>query len=174
MTAALTVSFMMRNTSPIGWPPLLLIKIIYERSLVPFIKAGLFVFLPLVATCVICDSFYYGMESFPVLTSYNFMQVNLTEGLSRYFGTEPFQWYIVEVMPKIFTVIFPCLIAAFYVYPRDMLKSGSQQPYMFYVSSLYLLVFSAIPHKESRFMLPIVPFCFLMIGYFLVKQIKTE
>ena len=35
---------------------------------------------------------------------------------------------------------------------------------MFYLVTFYLLVFSAIEHKEPRFMIPLTPFCFLMLG----------
>ena len=86
LTAALTVAFMMRNTSPVGWPPVLAIKIWRDKSLIPFIMAGITVFIPTVGLCILVDSFYYGMDGFPVLSSYNFMQANLTEGLSKFFG----------------------------------------------------------------------------------------
>jgi hypothetical protein len=36
----------------------------------------------------------------------------------------------------------------------------------------YLLVFSSIPHKETRFLLPIFPLCFLMMGDFSHKLMK--
>ena len=39
VVALQTFSFVIRNTSPIGWIPILLIKVFYNRSLVPFIKA---------------------------------------------------------------------------------------------------------------------------------------
>jgi GPI mannosyltransferase 3 len=168
----LTVSFMIRNTSPIGWPPMLLIKIVRDRSLVPFLIAGVAVFIPVVLLSIGVDSFYYGQ--FPVVTAYNFVQANLAEGLSKYFGTEPFHFYVLAVMPLIFTVAYPSVLAAFYVYGRDKIQvaKGGEPPYMLHLSAFYLLVFSTIQHKEPRFLLPIVPFCFLMLGYFLAKIIK--
>lgn len=168
LTAALTVSFMIRNTSPIGWPPLLLIKIIKDGSLIPLIKAGFLVFLPVVGLSILVDSFYY--KHFPVVTAYNFVQANLAEGLSKYFGTEPVYFYILAVMPLVFTVAYPSVLAAFFVYGKD--RGAGQPPYMLVLSGTYLLVFSIIAHKEPRFLLPIVPFCFLMLGYFLSRQIK--
>jgi hypothetical protein len=59
LTGLLTVSFMIRNTSPIGWPPLILIKIIKDRSLVAFIMAFVVVFIPVVFVSILVDSFYY-------------------------------------------------------------------------------------------------------------------
>jgi len=61
LTASLTIGFMMRNTSPIGWPPIILIKILRDRSIIPFIIAGITVFIPVVAFCIVVDSFYYGI-----------------------------------------------------------------------------------------------------------------
>lgn len=163
---------MIRNTSPIGWPPLILIKIIKDKSLAPFMFALLFVFIPVVGLSILVDSFYYG--HFPVITAYNFVQANLTEGLSKYFGTEPFHFYIFAVMPLIFTVAYPSVLLSFYVYAKDSLASKATTPYMLILSSTYLLIFSLIAHKEPRFLLPIVPFCFLMLGYFIHKLIKGQ
>jgi hypothetical protein len=36
----------------------------------------------------------------------------------------------------------------------------------------YIFVFSLIPHKEKRFLLPVFPFCVLALGYTLVRKLK--
>jgi phosphatidylinositol glycan class B len=174
LTALLTVSFMIRNTSPIGWPPILLMKIIKDRSLIPLLFAGAFVFVPTVALCVLVDSYYYGMKDFPVVTAYNFVCANLAEGLSKYFGTEPPHFYLLAVMPLIFTVAYPASLVAPITYARDALRSKGQPPYMAVFSGFYFLLFSLIAHKEPRFLLPIVPLIFLMVGYLLAKLTKRS
>ena len=177
LTAALTVGFMMRSTSPIGWPPVLAVKILRDKSLIPFIIAGITIFIPVVGLSILVDSFYYGMKDFPVLSSYNFMQANLTEGLSKYFGTEPVYFYVLIVLPQIFTVAYPSVLGGFIVYPKDQLskwRAGGEPPYIFFLAAFYLAVFSLIAHKEHRFLLPIVPFCALMLGYFIAKLIKQS
>ena len=45
---------------------------------------------------------------------------------------------------------------------------------MFFLTATYLIVFSLIAHKECRFILPIIPFCALMLGYLLSKIIKQN
>ena len=55
----LTIGFMMRNTSPVGWIPLLIVKIINEGAFVPFLISGIFVAVPLVVAIVYLDSIYY-------------------------------------------------------------------------------------------------------------------
>jgi phosphatidylinositol glycan class B len=174
MVLSLTISFMIRNTSPIGWPPILLYKIVRDGSFVPFLIAGFSVFLPVVFICVCIDSNYYGMANFPVLTAYNFVLANLTEGLSKFFGTQPATFYLFAFMPLIFTVAYPSVLLGILTYAKDKFtQRGGEPPYILIVTVFYIFVFSIIAHKEARFLLPVVPFCFLMLGYFLVKQIKS-
>jgi len=59
LTALITLSFMMRNTSPIGWLPLLAIKVLFEGALCPFLIAGIFVALPLIFLIVCIDTWFY-------------------------------------------------------------------------------------------------------------------
>lgn len=56
LTATITLSFMMRNTSPIGWIPLLAIKVLFEGALVPFLIAGIFVAVPIIGLVVAVDT----------------------------------------------------------------------------------------------------------------------
>jgi hypothetical protein len=68
MTGLITLSFMMRSTSPIGWMPLLLIKIIYEGSFKPFLISGILIALPIMGLCTVIDSYYYGQLTITSLT----------------------------------------------------------------------------------------------------------
>ena len=43
---------------------------------------------------------------------------------------------------------------------------------MTYYNAFYLIFFSAIPHKELRFLIPIVPFAFVMVGELAAHIIK--
>jgi hypothetical protein len=45
-------------------------------------------------------------------------------------------------------------------------------PHFLVLVTTYLAVFSSIPHKEDRFLLPIYPFLFLILSQFMVKLIK--
>jgi GPI mannosyltransferase 3 len=164
LTFLLTMSFMIRSTSPIGWPPLIIIKILKDRSLLPFIYAFVLVFIPVVFLTVAIDSYYYG--EFPVITSINFMRVNVAEGLSKYFGKDPFDFYVYRTLPQFFTVVIPAVYFGYYSYLKDKLTiSKDQVPYLAILSLSYLIIFSLIAHKEDRFMLPIIPFSALLGAY---------
>jgi hypothetical protein len=58
-TALLTLGFMMRNTSPVGWVPLLMIKIVRDGSFLPFLMSGILVAIPLIFATIYLDSVYY-------------------------------------------------------------------------------------------------------------------
>lgn len=167
MTAVISLAFMMRNTSVVGWIPLLLLKIVHENAFFNFLKAGFLVAIPVVAICILSDSLYFGQLT---ISSYNFLQANLTEGLSKYFGTDPFDFYIREKIPELFPFICPILYFSFFYFTKKSYEKN-QTPYMTYCVVFYILIFSLIEHKETRFLTPIMPFCFLMIGYVVNENI---
>ena len=115
LTSTITLSFMMRNTSPIGWIPLLAIKVLYEGALLPFLIAGIFVALPVIGITIAVDTQYFlGTIDFQnwVLTSYNFLRRNILEGLSEYFGSDPKHKYVLGFALEIFTLMYPVVLAS--------------------------------------------------------------
>ena len=131
LTAFITVSFIMRNTSPVGWIPLLLHKS-WNQSIVPFVISGVFVALPLLVACVYLDSIYYMHANTSssgtsldhhsenkkfewTITSLNFLKVNVLEGLSKYFGDHRFTEYIFKFLPEdIFKGMFIFMVYGLY------------------------------------------------------------
>ena len=97
---------MMRNTSPVGWIPLLAIKVFKEGSFVPFLLSGVFVALPILFICVWIDTKMYKADTW-VLTGYNFLEMNILHGLSKYFGEDGPLYYLIVAFPAIFIVIVP-------------------------------------------------------------------
>ena len=91
------------------------------------------------------------------------MKVNIVQSLSEYFGTDPFWWYFIVFSPAIFTVLYPSVVLANFTHLKTKWNKG-ESPYLTYYNVFYFAVFSAIPHKELRFLIPIVPFAFLMAG----------
>jgi hypothetical protein len=164
LTALIALSFMMRNTSVIGWIPLLGIKVLFEGSLPPFILSAILAGVPVIAFAVYIDTKYYNSTSLtpdsgPVLTSLNFMRINVSEGLAKYFGEDPAYWYVAVFGWAIYTVIYPWMIYAHFIVCRSKPLS-----YMAVYTAFYVLFFSVIPHKEMRFMLPCLPFTMIVTG----------
>lgn len=171
LTALITVAFIGRNTSIVGWIPLLAIKVLREGSLLPFIMSAITVAIPCMAVMVYVDSLYYGGDEWTV-TSINFLKVNILESLSKYFGEDPWSWYFIAIGPGIFTVVYPFLLYANTFGHCKIAWSKNQVPYLTYYTVFYVIVFSAIPHKEFRFLLPILPFALLTTGEFIVHDIR--
>jgi hypothetical protein len=124
LTALIALSFMMRNTSVIGWIPLLGIKVLFEGSLPPFIMSAILAGVPVIAMAVLVDTKYYNSTSLtpdngPVLTSLNFMRINVSEGLAKYFGEDPAYWYVAVFGWAIYTVIYPWMIFAHFKVGRS-------------------------------------------------------
>jgi len=148
--------------------------VFHEGALLPFIIAGIFVALPIIGLTVYIDTLYYlGVVDWEnwVFTAYNFVKVNLIESLSEYFGTDPFWDYFTKKGPAIFTLMSPvvCISGVTHYITK---RNRNESPYMTYYAAFYFVFFSAIPHKELRFLIPIVPFAFVMAGELAAQTIK--
>lgn len=163
LTALISMAFMMRNTSPIGWIPLLAHKVLFKGSLVPFILSGIFVAIPILALCTYVDTLYYGGDKW-VFTGLNFLRVNVMHGLSKYFGEERWYWYLEASAPLIYTVLYPLVLYANTVGHVSIQAKKGEPAYLTYFTCFYVVFFSLIPHKEARFLLPLIPFTLLTTG----------
>jgi phosphatidylinositol glycan class B len=166
---------MMRNTSPIGWIPLLFIKVFRDKAFMPFFVSAILVAVPIIFLSTLLDSYYYTPEGQPfewTLTGKNFLVVNVVEGLSKYFGDHPTWQYLFVYGPAMFTVAYPLILYSVYFYTRESLQKN-QSPEIMYYTIFYFVVFSLIPHKEKRFLLPIFAFAVLALGYLLVRKVKA-
>lgn len=174
-TAILSVEFMIRNTAPIGWVPLLFIKVFRDGTFMSFLMSAILVAAPILAATVYFDSYIYSMETGKfewTITGYNFLRVNVVEGLSKYFGDDPWWAYVGKFFWAQYNVMYPLIIYAVYYYTRESWKQ-KKSPEMSYMCIFYIIIFSIIPHKEKRFMLPITAFIYLILGYLLVRKIKA-
>ena len=108
-TALMSVLFMLRPQTLVGWVPLLALKVFKEGSLVPFIMSAITVALPIIFVSVWLDTKYFQSDTW-VLTPFNFFEKNLVHGFSKYFGVDPFWFYIFKGGPAIFTVVYPVAI----------------------------------------------------------------
>jgi GPI mannosyltransferase 3 len=173
-TGLVTLQFMMRNTSPIGWIPLLFIKVFRDGAFMPFLVSAIVVAAPIILGSTLLDSYYYSPDGkFEwTITGKNFLVVNVVEGLSKYFGDHPTWQYLLVYGPAMFTVAYPLVVYSVYFYTVETVQKN-QSPEMMYYTIFYFVVFSIIPHKEKRFLLPIFAFCVLSLGYLLVRKVKT-
>jgi len=94
---ALALATSIRNTSIIGWIPLLLVKMFQKGAIIPFIMTGVLVALPTLGLVVMMDSIYYGQFT---VTAFNFFKVNVFKNLSAEFGVHKPLTYFNEFLPE--------------------------------------------------------------------------
>ena len=79
--------------------------------------------------------------------------------------------YLLVFLPNclnLFAYIFYLSI----LYNINRLRISFKFPHILVLILTYIIVFSYIPHKEDRFLLPVFPFIFLLISSFVLKIMK--
>lgn len=95
---------------------------------------------------VLLDYWYFGRLVFPIV---KFLQFNLVQSLSHFYGTSPWHYYLSQGLPILLIAYLPFTISEF-------IRSGILTP----VSGLVaftVFVYSLLGHKEFRFIYPILP-----------------
>ena len=166
MTFLVVISFMIRCTSIIGFAPIVLIKIFEDKSLYTYVQAGLFIAIPTFILLIAIDSYYYECFTF---VPYNFLQQNIVENVSAQFGVSPVYYYFTYSFPHFLNLLYPISMSAI-AYNIYSTLENRQFPYMPMFWLTYISVFSAIGHKEDRFLLPLMPIIFLLSANFIVTS----
>lgn len=125
-----------------------------RTTFIPSIVPGVLIALLLTVTI---DSYFWRSPDplWPELSAFlsNIFPKEGSEGASAW-GTQPFYWYLVAAMPRLLmNQIF--MVDLFFFFPstwQDLRVLDNLIP-----SYAYLLIYSILPHKETRFMFPIVP-----------------
>jgi phosphatidylinositol glycan class B len=105
---------------------------------------------------IIVDRWFYET---PVFTPWNYFNINILKGVASSFGTSPWYYYIGTIlnasMFPIGSLILACFCILLYKKPGLLLL---------WVIFPFLIVHSIIPHKEDRFLIPLINFIPLMIA----------
>jgi hypothetical protein len=81
--------------------------------------------------------------------------------------------YLLKGFPTMFGLATPLVFYSAFTHARIQ-RSKGQTSYMLFYSIFYVAFFSLIPHKEVRFLMPILPFCILMAAECLNEQFKKR
>ncbi|KAI8905543.1 Alg9-like mannosyltransferase family-domain-containing protein [Gorgonomyces haynaldii] len=94
-----------------------------------------------------------------VWTPFNFLRVNVLEGISLFYGTQPFYFYFLVGLPVVLLTMLP--IVAY-----GVLKTNDRHKLLYFNTCVFVVcVLSLLGHKEFRFLMPIVPLCLVYGGY---------
>lgn len=163
VTFLVTISFMIRTTSAVGWFPLIFHKAFVQKNFLKFAVAGMFIAAPLLGLMLLMDSWFYGWFTF---TFFNFLQFNVLSGGSDVFGTEPGDFYLVSFLGEYTRSLFIPFYLGLMISLKDWIWKW-EFPEASIVFLFYVAIFSNIPHKEARFMAPLAPFIMIHISLFL-------
>ncbi|XP_051920107.1 GPI mannosyltransferase 3-like [Hippocampus zosterae] len=149
------LAIIVRPTALIVWLPLLAYHFWQCKN-----KLRLFVHdcIPIGASAIvistIIDFIFYGKWIF---VQFNFLKVNVLDGVASLFGTQPWHWYLTQGYP---VVIGPHL--PFFLYGCSL--AFRKYTLLLVAITWTILVHSLLPHKEFRFIYPVLPFCMIFCG----------
>ena len=127
------------------------------------------------------------------LVSWNFLRINSGTDLAALYGTHPVYWYLTEGLPTNLGPLTPCFVVAVVQFARNKLsrsdlrvtkrgEAGVALPSQSRRALWILLgllcfsvaVYSCNAHKEPRFLMPVTPIAFLMVGAWMARWEEQE
>lgn len=103
--------------------------------------------------------------------AYNFLYKNLIENVSASFGVSPPTEYLYKTLPYALNFIGFFTVAGI-INNINECRHKMVFPYFVVLVFTYTLAFSMIPHKEDRFVVPVMPYLLILSGDFMYKQMK--
>lgn len=124
----------------------------------------------MIAFSTITDLFYYRELTFPPL---NFLKFNISEGVASFYGTNRPDYYFTEGMPLLLTTAIPfALLGIFDAMtgrgPPDLVSIDARPQHasihrcLATICVVISLAMSLLPHKEVRFIYPLLPLLFIL------------
>ncbi|VEN61997.1 unnamed protein product [Callosobruchus maculatus] len=157
--------FVIRPTCAIVWIPLCICHLLInkEDSFSVIIQRYVPIGLSVLCVSITIDSLAYGRF---LITPYEFLKFNLFQDIGAFYGVQPWHWYLSTGFPAILGIQFlPFFMACLVV-----LKNRSNHPNELVILGTMvftLAVYSVLPHKEFRFILPLLPLVFYVSSRFL-------
>ncbi|XP_077419025.1 GPI alpha-1,2-mannosyltransferase 3-like isoform X2 [Vanacampus margaritifer] len=155
------LAIIVRPTTLIVWLPLLMYHFWQEKNKLRLIAQD---YIPIGALALviptIIDSIFYGKWIF---VHFNFLKVNVLDGKAGFFGTEPWHWYLTEGFPVIIGPHAPLFLCGCFLASR-------RYRILLVAIALFVGVHSLLPHKELRFIYPVLPFCMIFCGATLARM----
>jgi phosphatidylinositol glycan class B len=109
------------------------------RARIPAVFAG--ILLPLTVFGVV-DAITW---SYPFQSFFRYFWVNVVEGRSVLYGTEPWYWYLAILLAHLGPILFLALVGV------------RRSPFLGWIALAILVPHSLLRHKEVRFIYPLIP-----------------
>ncbi|PRP74835.1 hypothetical protein PROFUN_09535 [Planoprotostelium fungivorum] len=157
------LSVLIRPTSLILWVVLAVHQMLYSVTLkqrLHFVYQCLLVGSLSLFILVAIDSYCYGKFTFIL---YNFISFNLINDAGVLYGTHPWHWYITQGLPTILGGYLPFFLLG-------IIPSTRKNLMLFIMIIFSVIVLSQSSHKEFRFLLPLMPICFIISSLYASTQ----
>uniref|UniRef100_A0A1B0GNQ9 Mannosyltransferase n=1 Tax=Phlebotomus papatasi TaxID=29031 RepID=A0A1B0GNQ9_PHLPP len=147
-----------RPTSAVPWIPLCFHHIRHSR--VPLLSLLLKHYLPIgaVVAALGVGVDFLGHGSL-IFTPLRFFRLNVLQDIGSFYGSQPWYWYFLTGFPAVLGVgLVPFALSVLDTF-RNPSPANHRRKILLVSIATTLVVFSALPHKEFRFVLPILPMC---------------
>uniref|UniRef100_A0A1A8PRD7 Mannosyltransferase n=1 Tax=Nothobranchius rachovii TaxID=451742 RepID=A0A1A8PRD7_9TELE len=149
------LAVIVRPTALIVWFPLLMHHFCQEEQKLRlithcYIPLGMLV---LVISSLI-DCFFYGKWT---LVQFNFLKFNVLHGVADFYGSHPWHWYLTQGFPVVIGPHLPLFL-------HGCMLASRKHKILLATVVWTILVYSFLPHKEFRFIYPVLPFCMIFCG----------
>jgi len=144
---------MVRPTAVVIWIPLCVYHCVLSyHKMTVVIKNYILVGLVVAAAATMLDTYFYGKITF---TPLGFLQANIMNDISVFYGTHPLHWYITVGIPVVLGChLVPFLLGAFKALTYDRINV---EKILLFAVIWTVAILSLVRHKEVRFLLPLFP-----------------
>ncbi|XP_061737657.1 GPI mannosyltransferase 3 isoform X2 [Nerophis ophidion] len=158
------LAIIVRPTALIVWVPLLIYHFWQEENKLRLIAHD---YIPIGASTVVIsiviDCIFYGKWTF---VQFNFLKFNVFHGVADFYGSHPWHWYftqgfVVVMGPHLPFFLHGCCLAF------------RRYKILLVTISWTIGVYSVLPHKEFRFIYPVLPFCMIFCVTNLLAALYT-
>lgn len=147
------VACMVRPTIIIIWLPLCIYHIVISYQKMAIVVKNYILIGSIVAAAgTVLDTYFYGKIIF---TPLRFLEANVMDGINAFYGTHPLYWYITVGIPVVLGChLVPFILGAFRALTQNQ---GSVEKVLVLIIIWTVGSLSLVPHKEFRFLLPLLP-----------------
>lgn len=125
----------------------LVLDLILRRiSLVAAVSACLSYAIPIALVSIVVDSYFWGRLCYPELEVFYF---NVFLNKSSEWGTSPYHWYLTNALPRVMNLSLP--LSLYSLCTKGATRSFAL-PFI-----MFIVIYSILPHKETRFILYAIP-----------------
>ncbi|XP_011608620.2 GPI mannosyltransferase 3 [Takifugu rubripes] len=153
--ALVSLAIIVRPTALIVWLPLLIYHFWKEDDK---LKLVTHTFFPIGASALVVstliDCIFYEKWT---LVQFNFLKFNVLHSVADFYGSHPWHWYFTQGFPVVIGPHLPLFLhGCFLAFKR----------YKVLLAAVLwtLVIYSFLPHKEFRFIYPVLPFCLVFSG----------